>query len=315
MAFPVAHLSPDDIAKPPPAMALEVEHLARAQHVVVDLGQIPDVILGRDVEVGLALHPEEPATVNAVIGFQRARGGVEEIGGAIGLALQQMRAVVGDGGKARLVRAVAKQGLDEPVAVIVALGRAREGAGYEPAGKRLVAGIAEDAPRDQHPLRLADRRQQIVKPPFARVDVQELVGVEPDHPVAVADQPAGVRRQRRLALRRFLRPDRMVDVMHHARRVQRVEQLGGAVVAVVRHREDRVEADGAVIADPFQQERRLVLDRGEQDLARRHFSAPRQGKRSSSSASSRQSGRARHFGSISTRESLSPWTERRNIGW
>ena len=120
---------------------------------------------------------------------------------------------------------------------------------------------AEDAPGHDDAVRVP--RHGIVQHPVQRprrvIDRQELVGVEDQHPVGILHQRLvlGVVQGRGLGLHP-LRDD-VVAVVAEAEFFQPLQDLDGAVGAVVGVDKDVGEAHGKVVREPFQQERCLVL--------------------------------------------------------
>ena len=131
--------------------------------------------------------------------------------------------------------------------------------------KRLHPATAKDAPVEPHGQKRhigGAGADQLLNPPAALVDHQELIDIADQRPIGAAH---------RLVLRgggQFLMRDPlarrhiMAQMMHPARRLQRIQQFGRAVGAIVGHHHHIGEPQHAVPGHPFHNEGPFVPHRG-----------------------------------------------------
>jgi len=170
---------------------------------------------------------------------------------------------------------VAKQGLDPGATEI---GISLFGcAGEELFDDRRVlvltpTGISEQFPADRNRIGRPAGVDQVGQG-LARADVEEFIRVRADDPIGrlVAFMPGGQPQRGPLGRQHGpLAADSAVVVVDMGGKAQLLQAEGdgvGAVGAVVGVNQEIIIADGAVIRDPFQHERRLVLHRRDDEKA------------------------------------------------
>ncbi len=116
----------------------------------------------------------------------------------------------------------------------------------------------EELPIHTNPVSRAYSRTHIHQIPSPRMNVQELVGVQPAHKITRSQQPCLARRVLSLVLRGIRPLHCLDDVIQRCMARNAVEQTVRAVRAVIGHNNDPVETDHEMIGQPFQKERSLV---------------------------------------------------------
>ena len=123
---------------------------------------------------------------------------------------------------------------------------------------RVRKGAAKDA--DDVGLR-ACKSCQILNRMCANMHVQKFVRVQNHQPTGGVNRVGLADLEIARMLGNIVRADDVGHMHHHARPVQRIQQFGRAVAAVIRGDIDRIKAKAKVMGDPFKQERPFILYR------------------------------------------------------
>ncbi len=234
----------------------------RLHRIVVHLGPV----------IADGAYDRAPAAELEVI-LHRATGAVEPFHGVgeVGVdpAVLQLGAV---DAQLPFVRVELEQGLDAPALVPHRRRGKKVLLRHRVARPVVHTARAEDAPGDHHAigaLRLGCG-QQVIERAVAVFDAEEFIGIEDQHPVAVADQRFHLCVVQRRRLRAQALGNGIDAVIGEAQFLEPHQHQIGAIRTIVRIDEDIGEADGQVMGDPFQKEGPLVLHhRDGGDLAMR----------------------------------------------
>ena len=111
-----------DVDEPSPPPRFQFEHLPGPHGIVIDLNEIPPVILGGNAEVGFPLYSPEPTGRGKEVQVQGSSRRIHEIRALEVLPPPEVRPMVGDLGQSGLARPMAIEGLDDLVAGKVPVG-------------------------------------------------------------------------------------------------------------------------------------------------------------------------------------------------